>query len=171
MYAIKRGRVAVMVALSVPSVSERVRSIGGEEASAVRALIWSQGVRVIADHPLGAGLGNYSRLVGRYYDTVDPGFNVRTYPHSVVLAAWAETGPVGLLGLLYAWAAFALLCVEVLRRGATAGKASAAAGLFCVAAFWTVGLTHDVLYHNAVAFAFFGMMGWVLAENEQEDGG
>ena len=83
-----RGRlrvaaVAVLVALAavgfaMPGVRARMVSAGGEEASATRGLVWSQGVRIISDHPLGVGLGNYSALVGRYYDAVRPEFTVRT---------------------------------------------------------------------------------------------
>lgn len=154
---------AVALAWSFPAVRERVVSSAGSEASAIRALIWSQGVRIIADAPLGAGLGNYSRLVGGYYDTVEPSFVTRTYPHNIVLAAWAETGPAGLLGYVWAWLALGVACVARLRAQRPGWVAVlAGAGLFGTVALWTVGITHDVLYHNAVALAYCGLAGLVL---------
>jgi O-antigen ligase len=155
------GLAAALVATQ-PAVRERVRSMGDREASDIRALIWSQGVRIIADHPLGVGLGNYTPVVGRYYDLVEPQFQTRTYPHNVLLAAWAETGPVGLVGYAWGWMALGVACLRRL-RAAGADRDVAAAALFGVAAFWTVGMTHDVLYHNAVGLAYTGLVGLTLA--------
>jgi O-antigen ligase len=149
-------------ALVVPSVRARLGSIGGDETSSVRSLIWSQGVRVIADHPLGVGLGNYSVVVGRYYDVVDPAFNIRTYPHNLWLAAWAEAGPFGLFGYVTVFAALIAGCVAVLRRRAAGDPALAAAGLFGTVAMVVIGMTHDVLYHGVVALSFAGLAGLVL---------
>jgi len=154
--------VGVAVALAVPSIRHRVESIGSQDASSVRALIWSQAVRIIADHPLGVGLGNYTPVVDRYYETSTPAFGVRTYPHNVWLAAWAETGPVGLAGYLAAWLVFLGACVRTLLRRGPAAPA-AAAGLFGIGATLVVGLTHDVLYHNSVALAVAGLVGVVAA--------
>ena len=152
---------------SMPQVRARLQSMGAAEASEVRAFLWGEGVRVIIDHPFGVGLGNYSQVIGRYYDAVDPTFGTRTYPHNVLLAAWAETGPVGLAGYVWAWAAFAAACVQRLRRGEMSpdrgGRSAAAAGLAGAVTFWTVGMTHDVLYHNAVGYAFCGLMALCLA--------
>ncbi len=158
---------ALAVGFAMPGVRTRMMSAASEEASATRGLVWSQGVRIIADHPLGVGLGNYSALVGRYYDAVRPEFTVRTYPHSMVLAAWAETGPVGLFAYLWAWSAFAVACGRLL-LSRVAGDSShrrtaAGCGLFAVTALGVVGLTHDLLYHNSVALAFAGVVGVVLA--------
>ena len=154
---------AALIIASVPAMRQRVSSIGGTEAADVRAFIWAQGVRIIADHPLGVGLGNYPTLVARYYDEVDPNFEVRTYPHHVLLAAWAETGPHGMLGYAFAWVSFITACITRLRWPSVAQRVAAGAGFAGALAFWTVGMTHDVLYHNAVAFAFCGLMAWTLA--------
>jgi hypothetical protein len=156
---------AIAGGAAMPGVRARMLSSTSEEASATRGLVWSQGVRIVADHPLGVGLGNYSALVGSYYDTVRPEFTVRTYPVSMVLAAWAETGPVGLLAYLWAWAAFAVLCGRSLwkARDARAQRVAAGCGLFVITALGVVGLTHDLLYHNSVALAFAGAIGVVLA--------
>ena len=152
---------------SMPQVRARLQSMGDAEASEVRAFLWGESVRVLVDHPFGVGLGNYSQVIGRYYDAVDPTFGTRTYPHNVLLAAWVETGPVGLAGYVWAWAAFAAACVQRLRRGEMlpdrGGRSAAAAGLAGSLAFWTVGMTHDVLYHNAVGYAFCGLLALCLA--------
>lgn len=159
--------VGVAVGAALPGVRNRMMSVGGQEASDTRGLVWSQGVRIISDHPLGVGLGNYSALVGRYYDSVRPEFTVRTYPHSMVLAAWAETGPLGMLAYLWAWSAFAVACGRFLRRGvggeAVHRRVAAGCGLFAITALGVVGLTHDLLYHHSVALAFAGAIGMVLA--------
>jgi hypothetical protein len=156
--------IGVVLGASLPGVRSRLMSSSSEEASAVRGLVWSQGVRIIADHPLGVGLGNYSALVGRYYDTVRPEFTVRTYPHSMVLAAWAETGPLGLFAYLWVWASFGVLCAKALGSAqASVRRAAAGCGLFIAVSLGVVGLTHDLLYHNAVALAFAAAVGAVLA--------
>jgi O-antigen ligase len=154
---------------AVPSIRHRIESIGSQDASSVRALIWSQAVRVIADHPLGVGIGNFTPVVDRYYETSSPAFGIRTYPHNVWLAAWAETGPVGLAAYLAAWLLFLGACARaVVRRGPAAP--AAAAGLFGIGATLVVGLTHDVLFHNSVALAVAGLVGVVGAFIARGDG-
>ena len=128
----------------------------------VRAFIWAQAAHIIADHPLGVGLGNYPTVVSRYYDGADPTFNVRAYPHNVVLAALAETGPFGTAGLLVGWSALILLCARALRRERTWRACAGGVGLFVAVAYAVVGMTHDVFYHNAVALAFAATEGACL---------
>jgi O-antigen ligase len=160
----------------LPGVQDRLLSSQTPQTASVRGLIWSQAVRAIADHPLGVGLGNYTQVIGRYYDQVDPSFATRTYPHNVLLAAWAETGPVGLFAYAAIWLHFLWACLRRLVSQVPAGskdtaggraaggrRGVAAAGLFAVCAFWTVGLTHDVLYHNVVGQAYVAFMAWTFA--------
>lgn len=168
--AVGGAALAAGIITLIPTIRERLVSIGSSEASNIRALIWSQGVRVLADHPLGVGLGNYSIVIERYYDVVEPAFNVRTYPHSVVLAAWAETGPVGMVAYLVMWLGFISSCFVTLKRLSHMPlsqhedtRIAAAAGLYGATALWVVGLTHDVLFHNAVALAFAALLGVVLS--------
>lgn len=150
------------LAFAVPSIRHRIESIGSQDASSVRALIWSQAVRIVVDHPLGVGIGNYPPVVDRYYETSSPAFTVRTYPHNMWLAAWAEAGPVGLAGYIGAWLLFLSACARALVRRGPAAPA-AAAGLFGIGATLVVGLTHDVLFHNSVALAVAGLVGVVAA--------
>ncbi len=161
---------ASIIVAGVPAVRERVVSMASQGTSSVRGLIWSQGVRVLADHPLGTGLTNYPRVIGRYYDLVDPDFDIRTYPHSVVMASWVESGPVGMVAYTWAWVAFFLCCVDVLRRRCGGAESVAAAtGLFAVVALWVVGLTHDVLFHKPVALAFTAAVGLVIAWSDRPE--
>jgi len=164
--------VAGVAGAAVPSVRARLLSSTGSETTDIRALIWSQGVRIIADHPLGVGLGNYPSVVDRYYEINEPHFGIRTYPHNVLLAAWAETGPVGLVGYLFLWLLPIGLCITRLRRStARSGERSAAAaGLFGLVALLVVGLTHDVLFHKPVAYAFVGLVGLLLAALTHPEG-
>lgn len=156
--------VAAVLALSVAPVRERLLSSADQSASDARALIWSQAVRVIADHPLGVGLGNYPAVIDRYYGGIDSNVAPRTYPHNVLLGAWTETGPLGLVGFVTAFVAPLAACIlELRRRRMGLRQVLAATGLFMLVAIGTVGLTHDVLYHNAVALAYAGMLGAVLA--------
>lgn len=156
---------AIALALTSPSVRDRIASIQGQQASSVRALIWSQAVEVLLDHPLGIGLGNYPKVIGRYYDAVEPSFSVRTYPHSVLLAALVETGPLGMACYVAAFVFLGLLCMRLLRDSNAPPwqKTNAGAGLFALAAFWTIGLSHDVLFHQPVSLAFAALLGFVLS--------
>jgi O-antigen ligase len=70
-----------------------------ERSNIERLTAWSNGLEVIERFPiLGAGVGNFFAVLGR-----ETGF----YAHNAYLNVWAETGPVGLLGLLlllgWAW--------------------------------------------------------------------
>lgn len=175
--ASRRARVAgaavvlmgALALVAVPGLRAKAAGLTQHPSLASRTLIWSQGVRVIADHPFGVGLGNYSRVVSRYYDTLEPSFIIRTYPHSLVLHAWAETGPFGLAGFVAAFAALALASVLYQKRARTGPlRAVGCFGVFVVVAFWLVGFTHDVLYHNAVALVFCSTVGWLLATLDRQ---
>jgi hypothetical protein len=126
-----------------------------------REVIWAQAVRIVDEHPFGIGLGNYPSVVRGYYDALPPTPVPRTYPHHVGLGAWAECGPLGLLGAVYGGLSFVALCWRHLQQGRA--QPVAACGLASAVAFAVLGLSHDVLYHNAVAFAFCGLLALTLA--------
>ena len=157
----------VIGVMSLPQQRDRLYSMADPAASAVRATVWHQAVIVMQEHPWGVGLGNYTPLIGRYYDRIDPRHEFpQTYPHNMVLAAWAESGPVGLASYLAVWVIFFAVCAAAVGRGRSDDPEHAAIGAVGLAAgvaLWVVGLTHDVLFHNAVALAFCGMAGLVLA--------
>jgi len=71
-----------------------------------------------------------------------------------------------LVGFVAAYLAPLLACLHALRRRRGADLVAAAAGLFGLVALGVVGLTHDVLYHNAVALAYAGLVGAVLGRLE-----
>lgn len=158
--------------LLAPQVRARLDSIKGAQAASVRGLIWSQAINVICDHPFGVGLGNYTPVIGAYYDRTDPGFAVRTYPHNILLAAWAEAGPGGLVAYATVWLSLGHTAWRTARRrryrdrpqasDASQALSTASAGLFITAALWTVGMTHDVLYHNVVGQAYVAALAWCL---------
>ena len=156
-----------MALMALPAQRARLYSMADPAASAIRATVWQQAVTVLHEHPWGVGLGNYTPVIGRYYDRIEQGQGLpRTYPHNMVLGAWAETGPVGLTGYVSAWVLFLGFCGAAIRRSRTEAPervAWGATGLAATAALWVVGLTHDVLFHNAVALAFCGMAGLVMA--------
>ncbi|MEO0811586.1 MAG: O-antigen ligase family protein [Myxococcota bacterium] len=142
---------------AVPSVSERVASIFAAQASSERALIWSQAVRIIADHPMGVGLGNYSSVVSAYYDTVDPAFPTRTYGHNLWLTQWAETGPLGVMGFLGGFIAVAY------RARFRLPDPHALCLIGGTACFLTIGLTHDVFYDPPVALSYTTVLAFCAA--------
>jgi O-antigen ligase len=155
-----------------PDVRQRALSTGSSGAAGVRAVIWSQATAILWDHPYGIGLGNYPEVVARYYGANDPlTESPRTYPHSLWLMAWAEAGPLGAAGFGLFWLQLWLVGAQGLVRGASARhKQAGAALLFTVTAMLTVGLTHDVLFHNIVALVFFCALGLATAELHQQAG-
>lgn len=164
--------VAIGFASSDAHVRERLLSIGDGAASAERSSIWSQAIVVISDYPAGVGLGNYPTVIDRYYNALEGAERFpRTYAHNLLLSAWAETGPLGLMGYLWIWVVFGVVCWRVLRTERLSSPESrwiAAAGLMGVTAMWVVGLTHDVLYHKPVCLTFSAFLGVVLALLEEE---
>ncbi len=147
-----------VLALSLPAVRHRLDTALTAPGSSDRALIWSTAVDILADHPLGAGLGNSPKLVAPIYEPIAGKARLpRTYAHSLVLSAWEETGPLGLAGYLLAWLAVLGL---VAARPLTAPRALV---VFALAAYFTSGLVHDVLFHRGVSLAFYGVLGAALA--------
>ncbi|MEM6531519.1 MAG: O-antigen ligase family protein [Myxococcota bacterium] len=157
------GVVGIGIALAIPSVRSRVASGLAAQASTERSLIWAQAVRVSADHPLGIGLGNYSRVVSEYYDTAQASFPTRTYGHNIWLTTWAESGPLGVACFV---GGFALLgWFGFLRRGDPFG-ASALALVTCI---FMIGLTHDMFFHPPVAMSWAGVLGYLAARLERAE--
>lgn len=158
---------AAAVALTSPLVRDRILSMGSAAASAERALIWSQGVDIVNDYPFGVGLSNYPTLVKRYYGRVPPGRYMppHHYAHHLVLSAWAETGPLGLVCFVLLFHLLGWAGLRQLRRAPPAPdltRVAAGTILFAVTSFWVIGLTHDVLYHKPVALAFAAIIGLAL---------
>ena len=161
------------VAVSDLHIRERVLSIGDSAASSERSLIWSRAIEMIHDYPVGVGLGNYPSLIDSYYQGVAGAASIpRTYAHNLLLSAWAETGPLGLLGYLWLWVIPGFVCWNCLRNSSSTTdelKWVAATGLMVLISFWGVGLTHDVLYHKPVSLTFAAFIGLLCARISKGD--
>lgn len=138
-----------------------------EASLSIREMIWQQATEVIHDYPAGVGVGNYSSIIGRYYDYVMPAFHVRTYPHHMLLAWWVESGIGGMVAVAGGWllTVFHAARVVLQREASQEQRSLSAALVFSLVSFWIIGLTHDVLYHPSVALMFFSTMGWILGQS------
>lgn len=132
----------------------------------IRTMIWGQALEVIRDYPGGVGLGNYSEVVARYYDQVMPAFHIRTYPHNLLLSWWVESGAAGMVVMVVAWSATFINAVKgaANERLPSLNRTRHASLAFYLCAFWIIGLTHDVFYHQSVALMFFSGIGWLLGQ-------
>jgi O-antigen ligase len=137
--------VLLMAALQ-PGVRQRFSSSFSAQANGDRVFIWARAKEIIEDHPLrGIGFGNYPRVCGAYYDRVDKSFPMRTWAHNVELSTLAETGPLGLLCLLWLFGAAAVMLVKERSIG----------GLAALVAFIAIAQAHDLLYDNKVMYALW----------------
>jgi O-antigen ligase len=146
--AVLGAALAALVALAALStgVRQRFASSFSAESNADRVFIWARAKEIIRDHPLrGIGFGNYPRVCSAYYDRVDPAFPMRTWAHNLELSTLAETGPLGLLAVLWLFGAAALM----LWRRRSMG------GLAALAAFLAIAQAHDVLYDTKVMYALW----------------
>jgi len=144
----------VILAALEPAVRSRFLSSFSEQANADRLFIWARAVEIIRDHPLrGIGWANYGRVLGPYYDRVDPHFVMRTWGHNLELSTLAETGPLGLLAMLWIWIAAAMALVR--RR--------ALPGLAALAAWIAIAQVHDVIYDTKVMYALWFALGLSLS--------
>ena len=147
-----------------PATLARAGSAHDPAAAAVRAVIWSQAVAIVHDAPFGVGLGNYRRVVGAYYDAAAPlTDSPRTAPHARLLHALAEGGVAGLACELAFWGTTFAAALAAARGGGRHTRQAGRAGLFAVVGLCGVGLTHDVFYHQAVAWVGYAAVGLLLA--------
>jgi hypothetical protein len=170
--AVALGFVSVLLWVLLLGLKSKTRREGADplpSASAMthgRALIWEQAVRIIEEDPWGIGLGNYPSVATTYYAALRPNMAPRAYPHQVALAAWAEAGPIGVLGTLCFWFGLGRLYLQAAASPAGSGamRRRAATGAACVACFCCLGSGHDVFYHNAVAMSFCAALAWALPD-------
>ena len=157
------GAVAALLVLAAlhPAVRGRAASSFSSVKNADRVFIWSRALEIIADHPLhGIGFGNYQRVCGLYYDRVDPAFPMRTWAHNLELSTLAETGPLGLLAMLWIWIAAAVALWK--RRG----EPLATGALAALACWFAVAQVHDLFIDNKVMYALWFALGLALAPRE-----
>jgi hypothetical protein len=161
--------VAVMVLLASlhGGIRDRFRSSFSAGVNSDRVFIWREAAQIIRDHPLrGIGFGNYPRVCGRYYDRDNPAFWMRTWAHNLELSTLAETGPLGLLAMLWLLSTAAV----ALRRRMRAGSL-ALGGLAALAALFVIAQTHDVLYDTKVMYALWLALGLSLSPEEESSPG
>jgi O-antigen ligase len=125
-----------------------------EQSSGFRMLLWRGAVRLMAERPIGWGVGAYRFVSAR------PGLTTQTHhAHNSFLQIGAEAGFVGILGLL----AFAAAWLGYVFKGATRQEGSVAAlkaGL--VAAALAVGahsMVDSDLHYFGTGLAFFVILG------------
>ncbi|MFL5369375.1 MAG: O-antigen ligase family protein [Myxococcales bacterium] len=139
-------------AVLFPGVRSRVSTTFDWRANADRLFLWARAREIVRDHPWhGIGFGNYPRVCGIYYDRVDPTVYMRTWAHNSELSLLAETGPLGLLALL--WAGFR--AVRALVLSLRAGEPIALGALAAVTALAVIGQAHDVFYDTKVMYALW----------------
>ena len=162
LFAAPRARKAVLPVLLLlgagaaldPAVRLRFASAFSSRANPDRMFIWARALEIIRDHPLrGIGFANYQRALGPYYDRVDPHFIMRTWAHNLELSTLAETGPLGLLTMLYLWTSAA---AALFRRRALGGLAALAAWL-------VIAQMHDVFYDTKVMYSLWFALGLSLS--------
>lgn len=130
-----------------------------DEASSRRMHLWSNAITVLKHHPInGAGVRAYRYAYAKYAEPGDPYVSAEgtgmIYAHQLVLEVGAETGMIGLAGLL----AFLVLLVRTGWRGATHSPLTWAAWLGAFAWFFPIN-THTALYS-----AYWSLLlGWLLA--------
>ena len=148
-------------------IRERFGSSFSAGANSDRVFLWTQAMRIIRDHPLrGVGFGNYPRVCGRYYDQVDPAFGMRTWAHNLELSTMAETGPLGLLALLWLLSSAAVALRQRRRPGGLA-----LGGLAALIAFFVIAQAHDVLYDTKVMYGLWLLLGLSLSPAEEASPG
>jgi O-antigen ligase len=147
----------------LPQVRARFASSFDLRGNADRVFVWSRAAEIIRDHPLvGIGFGNYPRVCGAYYDRVDPAFPMRTWAHNTELSLLAETGPLGLLALLW----LVIAATAALLPRVRAGDGLALGGAAAAIALAVIAQAHDVLYDTKVMYALWLALGVALAQRE-----
>jgi tetratricopeptide (TPR) repeat protein len=130
----------------------------GGASMAVRWEYWQAAGRMIADHPLGVGPGNF----GTYYSHYKPSQALEAVadPHNLVLSLLAQVGPVGLLG-------FVIVIATGLRRAlAPPSSTDPDGGPSPTTPRWGLAVVAA-----AVAAALFVIRPWVSAILAANEGG
>src|SRR5690606_23879688 len=105
---------------AVPTLRSRALSSLERQASTARAVLWSDALALLEQHPRGVGLGACPEVVRAIEDDTpsDVFIPPHHYAHNVLLTAWAEAGPLGLAATAWAWGLLVVLGASaVLGRG------------------------------------------------------
>ncbi len=127
-----------------------------------RGFIWARSLEMLEDHPVtGIGTGTFTPRTYTYYDKLSEKPPVRCHAHNNLLHIWVESGPLGLVGLVWFLVAIAAVFVRGGRATASAdprARALVLAGAGVAAQFATWMLFHDPLYDGSIVLtAAFGM--------------
>jgi O-antigen ligase len=99
-------------AIGIEPVSARFLSIG--EDGGARPQIWKDSLRIVKDHPLGIGLGNFARVYSIYQRSLITDKTVE-HAHNDYLQLLAETGWIAFVALLAAFLTFMLKSAQRIR--------------------------------------------------------
>lgn len=129
--------------------------LGADDLSArARLSFYQESLRLIPEHPLGVGWGNFVLSLPHEYQVAFSG--IRLYPHNVVLEVAVEAGWLAAAGLL----AFMILGIRRLIRACDRRIGAPCAG---VAVFFTVNaMVSGDVNDNRAMFAAISL-GWAVA--------
>lgn len=105
--------VVYAAAIGIQPVTARFLSIG--EDGGARPEIWEDSLRIVQDHPLGIGLGNFARVYPIYQRSLITDKTVE-HAHNDYLQLLAETGWIGFVAILAAFFTFMLKSAQRIRR-------------------------------------------------------
>ena len=135
-----------------PGEAAKTAHAGAYSSSTLRLQLWRAALHIIRQHPF-LGVGG-----GSYYDIRDG----QPDPNNMLLRAWAETGIIGLLALMYLLVAYSQMVARWRRHPNrdAAGLAAACAGVFMVQ------LMHsqvDVSWVRGLGSMMFASLGLTIA--------
>jgi O-antigen ligase len=128
-------------------------------ASSFRLHLWNNALVVLENHPInGAGVRSYRYAYAKYAEPDDPYLSPdgtgMIYAHQLLLEVGAETGSIGLLGLLI----FFVIYIRVSGRKGSKHALAWAVWLGAFAWFFPIN-THTALYS-----AYWStLLGWMIA--------
>lgn len=126
-------------------------------STASRFEIWDGAMRMWRDHPMGVGLGHFSQHIGDYAP------KYRNYDaHNFYVRTLAETGPLGVLALI--WVLLSLLRLSVVAQQSASGQDAEARALsrgfmMCVLAMALGNLYGSRFFDGAIMASFWMLCG------------
>ena len=163
-----------LIVLTVPNpVKERIHS--NDPVAYSRAGIWKSAARMMSDHPLGVGLGNFKYAWSGYNfpvkeDVIKYG-KVANTAHSEYLQAGAEMGFLGLAAFLIGVALLAVTTAGSVQSAAKNDKAIAAGLAGGVTAVLTHSIVDSNLHEPGIVFMTILMICMALNASKREGDG
>jgi putative inorganic carbon (HCO3(-)) transporter len=130
---------------------------GAGNTSGDRVRLWTLTLHVLSQRPLlGTGLAGFRPTVVPLWTTGDSSWIL--YPHDLALDLWAETGLLGLLSFVWAFAVVAVVSWAGWRRGAPAWRSVHLGVLLALVAVLVHGAIDNPYFKNDLSVEF-----WTLA--------